>query len=276
MKNSFKDKLKNFFKSFTPYQIIYLVSVVVIVVLFTIFLPDEMLESTDGLGKGMATLVTTCAIIAVIANPVCELLISKQSKWNFIVSIVFVEITESVVLFAQGNYASAIITLLFWIPIDFASFINWNKHPDEKDEEVTKVKKLSWKADILIVLGIVAFGFGVGWLLKLIPGAENTFIDAFCSAVGMANAILLMLRYNEQWIAWGLYLILDAVLYIMAGSYIMLITVVAMMINTIYGLIKWLIYIKKHKKENATTINAEQGKNNSANEITNTNNEANK
>lgn len=99
------------------------------------------------------------------------------------------------------------------------------------------------------MFGIVAFGLGVGWLLKLIPGAENTFIDAFCSAVGMANAILLMLRYNEQWIAWGIYLILEAVLYIMAGSYIMLITVAAMMINTIYGLIKWLIYIKKHKKE---------------------------
>lgn len=124
MKHSFKDKLKNFFKSFTPYQIIYLVGVVLMVILFAIFLPDEMLESTDGLSHGMAVLVTTCAIVAVIANPVCELLISKQSKWNFIVSIVFIEITESVVLFAQGNYASAIITLLFWIPIDIASFVS--------------------------------------------------------------------------------------------------------------------------------------------------------
>lgn len=242
-----KDKLKKFFKSFTPYQIIYLISVILLVVLFVIFLPDEMLESTDGLSKGMATLVTTCAIIAVIANPVCELLISKQNKFNFIVSIIFVELTEAVVLFAQGNYATTIITLLFWIPIDFISFICWKKHPDEQNDIITKVKKLTWKQDILIILGILAFGFGVGYILTLIPGAENTYVDAFCSAVGMANGILLLLRYNEQWIAWILCLVLDAWLYIAGGSYIMLITVFAMMVNSIYGLIKWLIYIKKHK-----------------------------
>lgn len=244
-----EDSLKNFFKSFTPYQIIYLLGVILLVTLFIIFLPDEMLESTDNMPKGMATFVTICAIIAVIANPICELLISKQNKWNFIVSIVFIEITESVILFVQGNYSTAIFSILFWIPIDFASFFTWKKHPDEEEEIVTKVKKLTIKQDIFVVLGILAFGFGVGYLLTLIPGAEDTYIDAFCTAVGMTNGILLLLRYNEQWIAWILCLILDAWLYISAGSYIMLITVFAMTVNTIYGFIKWLRYIKEHKKE---------------------------
>ncbi len=74
----------------------------------------------------------------------------------------------------------------------------------------------------------------------------------------MANGILLLVRYNEQWYAWGLTLILDAVLYIYTGSYIMLITVAAMMINTIYGFVKWLIYIKKHKTEEKNTIALEK------------------
>ena len=100
-----------------------------------------------------------------------------------------------------------------------------------------------------MILAIFAFGFGVGYLLTLIPGAEDTYIDAFLSAVGMANGILILLRYNEQWIAWIICLILDAVLYIISGSYIMLITVAAMMVNTIYGFIKWLIYTNKKKKE---------------------------
>ena len=100
-----------------------------------------------------------------------------------------------------------------------------------------------------MLLGILAFGFGVGYILTLIPGAEDTYLDAFVSAVGMANGILLLLRYNEQWIAWIITLILDAVLYIISGSYIMLITVFAMMVNTIYGFVKWLIYIKHHEKE---------------------------
>ena len=118
-----------------------------------------------------------------------------------------------------------------------------------KEEVLTKVKRLTWKQDILVVLGIVAFGVGVGFLLTLIPGAEDTYLDAFTSAVGMANGILILLRYNEQWIAWMITLILDAALYILSGSYIMLITVFAMMVNTVYGFVKWLIYIKNRKNQ---------------------------
>ena len=43
-KKSFGVKLKEFLKSFTPYQIIYLSSVFVLVALFAILLPEEMLE----------------------------------------------------------------------------------------------------------------------------------------------------------------------------------------------------------------------------------------
>ena len=82
-----RNKFVDFLKSFTPYQIIYLSMVIVMVALFAIFLPDEMLEDTSN------TFVLVCSIIAVVANPICELLISKQSKWNFIVSIVFIEVT---------------------------------------------------------------------------------------------------------------------------------------------------------------------------------------
>lgn len=237
------NKFVSFLKSFTPYQICYLLGVVVLVALFAIFLPDEMLEDTSN------TFVLVCSVIAVLANPVCELLISKQSKWNFIVSIIFIEVTESILLFSVGNYATALISIIFWIPIDIASFISWHKHPDQKQEELTVVKKLKWWQTLLTVGLILGFGFGVGYFLTLIPGAEETYVDAFVSALGMANGILLLLRYNEQWIAWILCLIMDTVLYIQNGSYIMLITIFAMMVNTVYGFVKWLLYIKNHKKE---------------------------
>lgn len=234
-------KFKEFIKSFTPYQIIYLCSVLLIVVLFCIFLPEEMLEDMSN------PFVVACSVIAVVANPICELLISKQSKWNFIVSIVCIELTEAVLYFSLGYYSVALVSVIFWIPIDIASFVNWNKHPDEKEEILTKVKMLTWWQDLIMIAAIVAFGFGVGYILTLIPGAEDTYLDAFVSAVGMANGILLLLRYNEQWIAWIITLILEAVLYIISGSYFMLITVAAMMVNTIYGFVKWILYIRSKK-----------------------------
>ena len=80
----------------------------------------------------------------------------------------------------------------------------------------------------------------------MLPGAADSYLDALSAAFGMANGILLLLRYSEQWYAWFITLVLYAVLYISSGTYIMLITVAAMLVNTCYGFAKWLLYTKKH------------------------------
>lgn len=239
-----KKSFKNFIKTFNAFEIIWLISVVVLLSVFSAVLPDLMFEDTTN------TLMIICSILSVVANPLCELMISKQSKYNFIVSIVFIEITEMIIYFSLGLYSSALVSLVFWVPIDIVSFIKWKKHPDEANEEVTKVKKLEWWQDVLIVYGIMVFSVVVGYLLTFIPECEDTYLDAFVSALGMANGVLLLLRYNEQWYAWFAYLIFDAVLWIISGHYIMLITIVAMMINTIYGFIKWLKYARNSNRDN--------------------------
>ena len=35
-----------------------------------------------------------------------------------------------------------------------------------------------------------------------IPGAESSYLEAFASAMGMVNGVLLLMRYSEQWYAW--------------------------------------------------------------------------
>ena len=237
-----KKKIVDFFKSFNLFELIWLGSVVVLLTVFMSLFPDLVLEDDT------TTFIVICSVVSIVANPVCELMISKQNKYNFIVSIVFIEITEMAIYFSLGYYSSALVSLLFWVPIDVVSFFRWKKNKDEVDDNITKVKKLNWWQDILIIAGIAAFSAVVGYLLSLIPECEDTYLDAFVSALGMANGVLLLLRYNEQWYAWFAYLIFDMVLWIISGHYIMLITVIAMMINTIYGFVKWLIYIKKKKE----------------------------
>lgn len=232
--------MKKFLKSFTPYQIGYLLVVFLLTALFIIFLPDLMLDDMSN------TLVVVCSVVATLANPLCELLISKQSKWNFMVDIFFIELPELVICLAMGWYTIAIVTMFFWIPIDIFSFRQWTRHPDSQEEELTVVKRLSWKQGALAVLAILAFGFGVGYLISMLPGAADSYLDALSAAFGMANGILLLLRYSEQWYAWFITLVLYAALYISSGTYIMLITVAAMLVNTCYGFTRWLIYTKKH------------------------------
>lgn len=236
-----ENKFLNFLKSFNKFELIWFCSVIVLLTFAMIFFPDLLFEDSS------SKLVVVCSIISIVANPLCELMISKQSRYNFLVSIAFIEITEMIIYMSLHLYSCALVSLLFWVPIDIVSFFKWKKNTDEVNDHITKVKKLNWWQDILIILGIVAFSFVVGWLLSLIPECEDSYLDAFVSALGMANGVLLLLRYNEQWYAWFAYLIFDAILWIVSGHYIMLITVVAMMINTIYGFVKWIKYIKSKK-----------------------------
>ncbi len=241
MKNNLKTRTLNFLRSFTPYQITYLVVVFALTIGFTIVMPDMMLEDMSN------TFVVVCSVIAVLANPICELLISKQSRLNFIVDIFFIEIPEFVLCVWNGWYSIAIITLVFWIPIDIFSYIKWVRHTDSEHDELTVVKKLSLKQDILIIAAIAVFTIVIGSLIQLIPGASESYLEALAGACGMANGILLLLRYTEQWYAWFTTLVMYTVLYIVSGSFIMLITVAAMLVNTVYGFVKWVMYTRAHK-----------------------------
>lgn len=240
-------KFKSFLKSFTLYQRLFLAAVVTLTAAFVIFFPKNMLEPEYL--KFPALVV--CSIISVISNPLCELLISKQSKWNFVIDFFLIEIPELVICLHFGWYAVAATIMLFWMVIDVISFIRWNKHPDEEDENLTQVKRLKPWQSLLMVVGIFAFGLIVGTLLKLIPDASDTYLDAFASAVGMANGILLLLRYSEQWIAWLITTIIYLFMDISQGAYILLIGEIAMLVNTIYGIVKWYLYTKKQEEKQA-------------------------
>ena len=218
--------------------------------------------------------ITVLYVLDVILNIACELLISKQSKWNFIVSLA-VEIVEILVcVFCLYRFATMAVTLLFWIPCDIISFVMWHRHPDKYNEELTVVKKLNWWQDILIIAAIAVWTVGVGYLLTLIEVDGGIFatnvtlknvvcyIDACASAVGIANGLLILFRYREQWIAWYIVAILETVINIIAGQWILLILKAGYLTNTTYGYIKWTQYIRKHKNgenkdaENVGTINS--------------------
>lgn len=209
-----------------------------------------------------AAWITVLYLLDVVLNIACELLISKQSKWNFVVSL-GVEIVEILVcVFCMYRFATMAVTLFFWIPCDIISFVLWHKHPDKQKEELTVVKKLTWWQDILIVLGIAVWTVGVGYLLTLIEVEGGIFatndvmrnvvcyIDACASAVGIANGLLILFRYREQWIAWYIVAILETVINIMAGQWVLLILKLGYLTNTTYGYIKWTQYIRGHKDDN--------------------------
>ncbi len=239
---------------FSLYEKIWFFSILILAFVFAFIFPEEDVNGING------KLIMTLYLADTFLNILCELLISKQSKWNFIVSL-FVEVVEILIcVVLKYRFATMASTLFFWIPIDIISFINWNKHPDKADDEVTKVRKLSGLAEVLIIAGIVVWTLGVGYFLTTLEIGTDLFggnellenivcyLDACASAVGIANGVFILLRYREQWIAWYICAILESAINILSGQYVLLVLKVGYLTNTTYGYIKWTKYIKEHKE----------------------------
>lgn len=255
-----KKKAKELWDYFSLYEKIWFFSILILAVIFAFLFPEEDVNGVNG------KLIMGLYLADTFLNILCELLISKQSKWNFIVSL-GVEIVEILVcVVCMYRFATMVTTLLFWIPCDIISFVLWHRHPDKQKEELTVVKKLTWWQDVLIVLGIAVWTFGVGYLLTLIEVEGGIFgnnvayknvacyLDACASAVGIVNGLLILLRYREQWIAWYICAIIETVINIMAGQWILLILKLGYLTNTTYGYIAWTRYIRNHAKQQQTQV----------------------
>ncbi len=250
-----KERLVNLWNYFTTYEKIWFFSILILSVVFAFLFPEEDVNGVNG------KIIMGLYLLDIFLNILCELLISKQSKWNFIVSV-FVELTEIVTLIVLASrFATMATTLFFWLPIDIISFINWHKHPDKQEDDLTKVRKLSGWAEVLVILGIVVWTVGVGYLLTTLDVETDLFggnelietivcyLDACVSAVGIANGVFILLRLREQWIAWYIDAILEGVINVLSGQWVLLVLKFGYLTNTTYGYIKWTKYIKEHKEE---------------------------
>ena len=247
-----------FSKFFTTYEKCWFMSIMVLATIVSILFPEESANGVNGI------VIMWLYLLDTFLNILCELLISKQSRYNFLVSVA-VEITEIVIcLVLMYRFATMAVTLFFWLPIDIISYINWTKHKDEAEDELTVVRRLKGYQEVLVILGIIAWTAGVGYFLSgldistdFLGGNENleiliTYIDACASAVGIANGLFIFFRLREQWIAWYICALLEAVINILSGQYVLLVLKLGYFTNTTYGYIKWTRYIKEHAQEKAS------------------------
>lgn len=253
-----ENKLKKLWNYFSTYEKIWFISITVLAVVFAFLFPEEDVGGVNG------KIIMALYLVDILANILCELLISKQSKWNFIVSLI-VEATEiAICIVCAYRFATMAVTIFFWIPIDIISFINWNRHKDREQKELTEVRKLSGWQEVLVIAGIVVWTVGVGYLLTQIdigygiladqPILEKVvcYLDACCSAVGIANGLFILFRFREQWIAWYICTFLETAINIISGQWVLLVLKAGYLTNTTYGYIKWTKYIKSKKQK---TIN---------------------
>lgn len=253
-----ESKIKKFWNYFTTYEKIWFFSILILSIVLAFVFPEEDVNGVNG------AIIMILYLADIVFNITCELLISKQSRWNFIVSLL-VEITEIVTLIILASrFATMAVTIFFWIPIDIISFINWSKHKDKKEEELTVVRSLKWWQSILVVLAIVVWTVGVGYLFSAYAPETDfyaselilrvvAYLDACVSAVGIANGLFILFRFKEQWFAWYISTFLETAINIISGQWVLLTLKAGYLTNTTYGYIKWSKYIKANKNNQEIT-----------------------
>ena len=251
----FKEQSSRLWRYFTCYEKWWFFTILSLSIIIAILFPEQEVNGVSG------TIIGALYLLNIFCNVLCELLLAKQSKWNFIVSIA-VELTEiAIPLVLAFRFATIAVTLLFWLPIDIISFINWHRHPDEREDELTKVRTLSGWAEVAAVAGIALWTVGVGAFMSHLNIATDLFggnktletwviyLDACVSAVGIANGLFIFFRFREQWLAWYISAAIETVINILSGQYILLVLKAGYFTNTTYGFIKWSRYIKEHNQE---------------------------
>lgn len=248
-----------FSRQFTTYEKSWFMSIMVLATIFSVLFPEESANGVNGI------IIMLLYLLDTFLNILCELLISKQSRYNFLVSV-FVEIVEIVMsIVLMYRFATMATTLFFWLPIDIISYINWSRHKDEDEGELTVVRRLKGWQEVLVIIGIILWTFVIGYLISGLDIATDfynnemletaiIYIDACASAVGIANGLFIFFRFREQWIAWYICAALEAVINIISGQYVLLILKLGYFTNTTYGYIKWSNYIKSHKEEERLSL----------------------
>mgnify|MGYP004495942083 FL=1 len=243
-----------FDKHFTAYEQIWFLTILAAASIVSVLFPEGEVNGISGIAIMALYLADT------FLNILCELLISKQSKWNFLVSVL-VELCEiAICVVLAYRFATMATTLFFWLPCDIISFVNWHRHPDKVEEELTQVRTLKGWQEVAIIAGVIVFTFGVGYFLTTLDfgtdlfGGNRTlevivcYADACASAVGVVNGIFILLRLREQWIAWYISALLEALINILSGQIVLLVLKIGYLTNTTYGYIRWTKYIKQHEK----------------------------
>ena len=115
-------------------------------------------------------------------------------------------------------------------------------------------KTLKVLASLFWIFGLIATIVGLNIKTDLFGGNATVetvvaYLDACVSAVAVVNGVLIFLRYQEQWIAWMMDAILEGVINILSGQYVLLVLKAGYITNSTYGYIKWRKYIRTHEKE---------------------------
>ncbi|WP_300565450.1 nicotinamide riboside transporter PnuC [uncultured Acetatifactor sp.] len=203
---------------------------------------------TTGSADGNPPWLTVINFISAVCGVICIFFTAKANISNFVFASVNT-IVYAVYLVYWHIWGTALLEILFYIPMNFVSWYFWAKHRDREITQKTKSRRLTLLQNGICAAVVVASALIYhGVLVKV--GGEVAWFDAFTLSIGILATILELLRYKEQYIWWIITDIVSIGMYIAHFDMVYLTKRSIYLIMAVIGLMNWAKLNRTRNVEN--------------------------
>jgi len=197
--------------------------------------------------------VAWVGLIACISNTICVVLVAKRRISNYYFGAVAV-VAYGIVAYMFGNTGEWSLNWLYYFPMNIIGLIMWGKKIEKTDSEAEVAsKKLTVPQSIITYATAAAMIFSFAYLIS-IPAVNSWFygqsyafgfdkylVDSSTTMMSVVAMILMVKRYREQWVLWIAVDVMSIVLWIYTFDLMMLLMWSTLLVNAVYGYIRWRV-----------------------------------
>ena len=239
------DGLKNIKNSFKELKWYEIIMIFVMIFIAGLAVYNAVINPSSTTSPLWLTIVN---FISAVCGIVCIFFCAKANVSNFIFGLVNT-IVYAIYLIYYKIYGTFFLEVLFYLPMNIASWINWARHRDKKLTLKTKSKRLTLKQNILSVIfvGIITT---ITYIILKKVGGTVALLDALTVAIGIVATILELYRFAEQYVWWIITDIIAVTMYIVHFDTVYLTKKTIYLIMAIIGLKNWITLNKERNKNN--------------------------
>lgn len=201
-----------------------------------------------GAADGNPPWLTVINFISAVCGVICIFFTAKANISNFVFASVNT-VVYAVYLVYWHIWGTALLEILFYIPMNFISWYFWARHRDREITRKTKSRRLTafWNGVCAVVVVASALIYHAV-LVKI--GGEAAWFDAFTLSIGILATILELFRYREQYVWWIITDIVSIGMYIAHFDAVYLTKRSIYLIMAVIGLINWAKLNRTRNAEN--------------------------
>ena len=239
------DGLNNLKKSFKQLKWYEILMIIIMVFIAGLAVYKALVNPASTTNPLWLTLVN---FVSAVCGIICIFFCAKANVSNFVFGLVNT-IVYAIYLIYYKIYGTFFLEVLFYLPMNVASWINWARHRDKKLTEKTMSKRLTLTQNIISVLfvGITTF---VTYMILKRCGGTVALLDALTVAIGIVATILELYRFAEQYVWWIITDIIAVTMYIVHFDTVYLTKKTIYLIMAIIGLKNWITLNKERNKNN--------------------------